>query len=547
MPEHENPGPATGTEVADETGPAPVSADQPALPAEGDVPTRLERVERTLDDLARRLESGTDEQRRQIAELTRGTLGALKRLAGAFGAARVEIEERVESLLERRLSAIPVEMTDAMGARVRSSMEGVDDRTAGAIDGLRSSIAGLEERLTGALGGVSEATQARLSATVDEIASVIRQLEGRIDAAAGREDLQSLRSELDAVAQASDRVGATSTSILEGLNALRGLPSQITESMAEVERAADDAAGVQEDLDERLKLLADSLADRMSALETRLGETLSKTVAALAEDRSRLAPQLTDVAHAANALRSEAKESAVALREEIAGLRMEAAARAETLQAALGRIDRLTATLESMGSRRGFRDLMDAEERLREQQSAYADRLIASGQVISQNIQALEQRLTEVADQVAEAAGDQIAATLEEFREEVAKVPVRKLSPAELKEVVALQKELETVTGGLRSDLADLRKRIESWGRPRSAPRLAEEIGAVEGRVRDVERTLQADLVEAVMTRLQRLFDRRFEALVQLVDARVREIAEAITYEERGRRGGGGLFRRSSE
>ena len=71
-----------------------------------------------------------------------------------------------------------------------------------------------------------------------------------------------------------------------------------------------------------------------------------------------------------------------------------------------------------------------------------------------------------------------------------------------------------------------MRAKIDSWGRSRTAPKVAEQIHAMEKRVEKVALTVEEELVDAVFDRMQRAFDRRFEVLVQLVEARIKEAFE---------------------
>jgi hypothetical protein len=78
-------------------------------------------------------------------------------------------------------------------------------------------------------------------------------------------------------------------------------------------------------------------------------------------------------------------------------------------------------------------------------------------------------------------------------------------------------------TEAVRSELTAIREKVESWGRTRSAPKLTERVDHVEGRIDEVEEAIQGKLVDAVFDRMQRSFDRSFEALVLLVETRIRE------------------------
>lgn len=76
----------------------------------------------------------------------------------------------------------------------------------------------------------------------------------------------------------------------------------------------------------------------------------------------------------------------------------------------------------------------------------------------------------------------------------------------------------------LREDMAQLRARLETGGKSRPAARLAADLSAVESRLEQVEAAVGHDLVEAVFDRMEQAFDRRFDALVQVIDARLRDV-----------------------
>ncbi len=60
-------------------------------------------------------------------------------------------------------------------------------------------------------------------------------------------------------------------------------------------------------------------------------------------------------------------------------------------------------------------------------------------------------------------------------------------------------------------------------GPDRSAPKISERVDQIEARMGEVEEAVQGELVDAVFDRMQRSFDRSFEALVLLVETRIRE------------------------
>jgi hypothetical protein len=100
----------------------------------------------------------------------------------------------------------------------------------------------------------------------------------------------------------------------------------------------------------------------------------------------------------------------------------------------------------------------------------------------------------------------------------------------------------ERSTEQVRSELEAIRAKIESWGRTRSAPKLSERLDQVEGRMGEMEDAIENKLVDAVFDRMQRSFDRSFEALVHLIETRIREAVGRDDEPARRRR-----FRRSRD
>ena len=69
-----------------------------------------------------------------------------------------------------------------------------------------------------------------------------------------------------------------------------------------------------------------------------------------------------------------------------------------------------------------------------------------------------------------------------------------------------------------------MRAKIDAWSRSKRSAKGAEQLAAMDERIDTVEHAVQEDLVEAVFERMEQAFDRRFEVLVQLVEARIRDV-----------------------
>lgn len=94
----------------------------------------------------------------------------------------------------------------------------------------------------------------------------------------------------------------------------------------------------------------------------------------------------------------------------------------------------------------------------------------------------------------------------------------------------------------LRTELEELHARVEDWGKPRTSPRVTKDLRALEDRVDELDRVVREDLVDAVSERMERTFELRFEALIHLLESRVRQLSTPIPPEATPR---AGLFRRS--
>jgi phage shock protein A len=165
--------------------------------------------------------------------------------------------------------------------------------------------------------------------------------------------------------------------------------------------------------------------------------------------------------------------------------------------------------------------------------------------------------MTDVKDTVATGVGevrDGVADGMGEVRDSFTKglEGLRDAVVAGLSEIRAgLSKDLEGLahdaaresTESVQTELAAMRAKIDSWGRTRSAPKINERVDQIEGRMSEMEEALQGRLVDAVFDRMQRSFDRSFEALVLLVETRIREAIGTEEEDQPRRR----RFRRSRE
>ncbi|HEV3473773.1 MAG TPA: hypothetical protein VG602_00145 [Actinomycetota bacterium] len=382
----------------------------------------------------------------------------------------------------------------------------------------------------------------------------------------------------DALDEQQDSIGEVPGQLAEGMAAVRDAIADLTETQSLVEeRLADVAtsvvtsAEVEKAIESALTDAATSVSEEQARGAERASERIEQALAALARR----------LGQAVSAIRDEARQAVGAAREEVMAvsrtleeLRAKYEARADAIESGLGRVDRLAEVIESLGRRRGFKDLVESEQRLAQHQEALTARIADASGELSARIGVLEARLQSVAEAVDVEAlhpvlADRAAQAVDELRTSLAGELGERVSvgmdgvtdavrdridealPTAIDELrttitegidAEIEGTVERAATPLREDLADIKRKIAAWGRVRSAPRIAEEIGTLDERLTEVEQAVQEDLVEQVFDRMQRAFDRRFEVLIQLIETRLRD-AGAPTAEPERR----GLFRRSRE
>jgi cell division septum initiation protein DivIVA len=199
----------------------------------------------------------------------------------------------------------------------------------------------------------------------------------------------------------------------------------------------------------------------------------------------------------------------------------------KALHSGLDRVERLTAVIESLGHRRGFRELVESEEALRREQAAFVDRLSAASDAVAEGVSGLAQRISLLEESLEQRLGRTLHSAIAEIRSELERgVPVQEVLArlAELAraqgELARAQHQVEAMSEALRSESVRLRTAIEGWGRPKTVPEVAAGVRDLNERVEELEGRM-ANLAEDVAERVTR----------QVLDA----------LEARGRRG---LFRR---
>jgi hypothetical protein len=193
------------------------------------------------------------------------------------------------------------------------------------------------------------------------------------------------------------------------------------------------------------------------------------------------------------------------------------------------RMDTLAGAIESLAKRRGFKDLIRSEQAAAEQQETYVRQLVELGRRLGERLEALEASAAlrgQVTEDL-EGIRRDLGIALEDLRDRLAAelasgfVGIRGGAGTGSESNAQLLQEMRAA----RADLDRVRARMDSWGHARSAPRLAQEVAGLGERVEAVERVVQEELTDAVFERMQQHLDRRFEALVRLIESRVAALA----------------------
>ncbi len=378
----------------------------------------------------------------------------------------------------------------------------------------------------------------RREAEVDSIAVRVERLEGL--ATRNASQVSMIREEIGALAaEVRDALGSLSEAVdrvrLDGARSAREAGDRTRELAAAVETARAEAVAhtnaVRADLDERTAgirmgqqeahaSLLQAVRDASADLTMGLRAAAQAVEAAIAEAARTMGEE-----HAST-MERYSKEFAVALRPVAEGL---------------ARVERLGASIEAMRKRRGFQELVRSEQTLREEQSAFVRTLSdASGDLavrvagLTELVGQLEERLVRAGQdadalkQLPAQATERVAAAVERLRGELTTVMEDRFGEQVSLSVDRLKMELESglpvqeaitrlrdlprtqedlartqrsIDGGvvsLRAEIRSLEDRIQGWGKPRTAPRLAQDVEAIATRLEAVEGELQGALADRV-------------------------------------------------
>jgi hypothetical protein len=340
-----------------------------AVGAAGASSDRLTAVERAVGQLAdllaerlpERFAEDAGRQRDRLDGLARELGSAFRELVGNVQALRVRVGEEVAAS-ERRVA-------EALAA----AQERLEVATSGVTDVLRQRLTEHEVSLGGRLG--------------EETAAIRQRLEG--DGTALRErldrDASALQERLDAAVanlrRLVEEVGAGFRSELEGL---RTLPGQLGGGMAAIRDAVSEIAAAHAHIDERLSAISTTSAETiLQARVDELGQTLGEILGEAAGTMRR------DVKDALGAVRNEL----ASMSQGMAALRSESDQRARELQEGFRRVDTLAEAIESIGQRRGFRQVVESDQRFVAEQEAMVERLADAGERLSERLSDVKSEL----------------------------------------------------------------------------------------------------------------------------------------------------------
>ena len=480
----------------------------------------------------------------------------LAALANALGRTLRDLRDRLDAL-ERRVVELPEKSAQATTdiRAVLAHLEFIRRRLAEPAGDAARKVDMLGERvsmLPDELGARMEDTVAGIRRSFDalpgafaEILEPLREIPARIDSLESLRELPSrIEEALSAVGEIRNRVAA-----VEG-----GMERTREETAAAITGLADSISQRVDGIAGRLtSIVSEKVADVAGRLEEAIAQVREATQdrSAFDEQIANLAEQVVDPKDIADAARNATESALSAFTEDYSK-------RSAALEKAFRRVDDLAEALGSLEKRRGARELLEGEQKLLDRQEEISRRVTETADSLTERIGSIEGELTAILERVdqkrlTEEIAGRIEASINELRESmsldlgkriataiahISKAAADRVADDVGARVENLREELaeEAIKAGtrifmqagsgLQEEIGAMRAKIDSWGRSRTAPKVAEQIQAMEKRVERVALAVEEELVDAVFDRMQRAFDRRFEVLVQLVEARIREAFE---------------------
>jgi ABC-type transporter Mla subunit MlaD len=323
--------------------------------------TAVHRVGGILtEQLPQRLARESGAQKSQLSELARELGGAFRRLLQDLESLREGLPDEISGA-EARVSAAVTRVLHEVEARLSEHRDAVGGR----VEDTSAALGTRLDETAAALRSRHEEVAADLRSRVDESAAVMA---GRLDQAVS--GLRAALDELGEVFQAD-------------INALRALPERLAEGMSAVREAVGEMAAAHGHIEERLDAVSRASAEEVRG---RVDETSEALAARLGEAAGKLRWEVQDAL-------SRVQEQLASLVGGIEGVRTDAEERASALQTGLERVDNLAEAVESIGRRRGFRQVVESDERLRQEQAAMVERLSDAGERLATRLEEVKQEL----------------------------------------------------------------------------------------------------------------------------------------------------------
>jgi hypothetical protein len=494
----------------EEGAPAPPAGGAPWL---GQTEPFLRALERSLDPLEDALGRVADAARANHAEMERlggetetglrAVTDALAEARKAFAASAESVRARADAtaaLIERagaeveRLAGLLAETEERAAAARAADREAVERRVTEAV----ADLAGAAQRESTAATAGREALEQRVAEAVEQLTAAVRETEGRLAEAA----------------QGESAAATAGREALEGrvTEAVAKSDAQLARSLREaVEAAATRAAGDAQELGAQVESAQGSLGELVTRstgeLDVKLRTALRDTADEHAAQAGALEARLEDAAEHLPVLLD-------ALRDALA----DSHGRSET------ELRRLGDLVQAMAARRGFQELVASETALREEQAAFVAGLTGASKLVEEQVAVVTGHAHELAQKLDAAAGD--AAALREVPPQTAELVAGTMAEAgeslehslraafadvleRLDRLAAAHSEATTAAGTVADAAGELRTRMEGWGEARSVPHIAEELAALDDRVRRIEQFVADDLPGTLAQQVVEALDRR--------------------------------------
>ena len=476
---------------------------------------RFDRIERLLErvasglppleELGRRTAERSEERLANLEDLGERTVKGLDALATDIEGVRERTIRELEEIVERQRREGAADLLEQLGAHVKAVVDDAHARTSQEVEAIRQVVTDATAGVAAGMHEVQQA-QAQLARNSEDLARAIH--------AERKETAEAVR----ALSRSSETALRRATEeVVEALRAettgvVRELKEEVRRDLEALGEAVEQAlTGIRESMAGDLSSVQDSLAGDLSGVREAVDRASSSIPAAAESQIAALRQEVT-------AATERIGTGQASLDQLVTSLIEQDRRAVDVLGAAMERIQGLADVIESLGARRGFRRLVESEEELREQQARLVSDLKAEGESLAAGIEETQQRMESLEAHVA----TEMDRTVESVRSELAeRIPLDQ-SLADVRDLAQAHRDLDKGTTILREELEVLRKRIESWGVPRSAPRLASNLADVEKRVATLEELLGDQVV-------------RLEALIQAGEQQMERMSE-------GRRG---VFRRS--